>query len=213
MRECKFASTGVIRYKGYSITYHPKPIPTRDHDFEFVHDDYDGAPDSHDHRSGTAGNPEDAKRMIDDIETETLYSELQPEVDPMARMYDLSKKGPGMTPEENKELKGLIGRHGRPKFMASWIRQNCRFAQATMIPISLTGEHCTGAYCASTGCHALRSVALYWVGDPADQGTWEKVPLCLAHGSRSLPLSVGLMTPQQHLPPLSTADAEDDEDE
>lgn len=59
--------------------------------------------------------------------------------DPMGRMYDLSKKGPRMTPEEDAELRKLLKQHGRPKFMASrekimtkqqsWVIGNCRFAK------------------------------------------------------------------------------------
>jgi hypothetical protein len=106
------------KYKGYVITRDPPPIPHRGSDWQFSHEDFDGAPDSMDPRHGTAGSLEDARRQIDELEVEGIYQELQPDADPMARMYDLRKKGPGMTDEESAELRGLIGRHGRPKFMS-----------------------------------------------------------------------------------------------
>lgn len=37
---------------------------------------------------------------------------------PMGRIYDLNKIGPGMTPEEDEELRRLLRQHGRPKYMA-----------------------------------------------------------------------------------------------
>lgn len=124
-KNCRFAQAGTDarRYRGYTIRYNPPPIPSRGSDWEFVHDDYDGAPDEPggrptDARAGTAGSLEEAKEMIDEIE-EALAGEGAPRVDPVARMYDLSKKGPSMTPEENEELGRLIGEHGRPRFMAN----------------------------------------------------------------------------------------------
>lgn len=36
--------------------------------YEFVHDDYDGAPDANDNRCGHASSIEDAKAQIDDLE-------------------------------------------------------------------------------------------------------------------------------------------------
>ena len=36
--------------------------------YEFVHDDYDGAPDANDNRCGHANSVEDAKAQIDDME-------------------------------------------------------------------------------------------------------------------------------------------------
>jgi hypothetical protein len=49
-----------IQYKGYKI-YHGGYMEP----FAFVHDDYDGAPDAHDHRHGEAKSIEDC---IDQIE-------------------------------------------------------------------------------------------------------------------------------------------------
>ena len=54
-----------IKYRGYVIEYAPPPIPVRIHDWSFVHEDYDGAPDSNDCRQGTAASVWDAKREID----------------------------------------------------------------------------------------------------------------------------------------------------
>ncbi len=56
------------RYHSYTIRHNPKPIPLRDHDFDFWHDDYDGAPDGNDPRCGTAESVEACKTAIDEIE-------------------------------------------------------------------------------------------------------------------------------------------------
>jgi len=39
------------------------PIPSRNHDWEIVHDDYDGAPDAHDHRHFDGPTREDVIRQ------------------------------------------------------------------------------------------------------------------------------------------------------
>lgn len=52
----------------WNIEYEPKPIPDRRHDWSFAHEDFDGAPDSHDHRCGTAASVEDALRQIREME-------------------------------------------------------------------------------------------------------------------------------------------------
>ena len=54
---------------GWNIVYNPKPIPDRRFDYDFWHDDYDGA----DGGNGLAGNAEsegDAMKQIADIEYE-----------------------------------------------------------------------------------------------------------------------------------------------
>jgi hypothetical protein len=55
-----------MRYRGYVIQHDPPPIPNRSHDWQFAHEDYDGAPDSGDHRIGTAPSLEEAKAGIDE---------------------------------------------------------------------------------------------------------------------------------------------------
>lgn len=65
------------RYGNWTITYDPKPIPTRKFDYNFRHDDYDGAPDSFDNRAGTAASIEEAKQEIDLIED--MERDLTPE--------------------------------------------------------------------------------------------------------------------------------------
>lgn len=54
----------------WHILYNPKPIPDRRHDYDWWHEDYDGAPDSRDIRCGTAESAEDARRQIEEIENE-----------------------------------------------------------------------------------------------------------------------------------------------
>jgi hypothetical protein len=45
-------------YGPWRISYEPKPIPTTACDYDWWHDDFDGAPDAGDSRCGTAGSPE-----------------------------------------------------------------------------------------------------------------------------------------------------------
>ena len=53
-------------YRGYHITL--GPAYTRDTRWQFVHDDYDGADDSHDNRCGFGETPEACREEIDEIE-------------------------------------------------------------------------------------------------------------------------------------------------
>lgn len=64
-------------YKGYSITYWAKPIPTRSFDFDFCHEDYDGAPDSGDRRCGSGMSVEDCKEQIDELIEDEEFDEFQ----------------------------------------------------------------------------------------------------------------------------------------
>ena len=59
-----------MRYQSYHITYWPPPIPDRNHDYQFSHDDYDGPGDR---RCGSAKSVEDAQKKIDEIEEELKY--------------------------------------------------------------------------------------------------------------------------------------------
>jgi hypothetical protein len=45
-------------YGPWRISYQPKPIPTTACDYDWWHDDFDGAPDAGDNRCGTAGSME-----------------------------------------------------------------------------------------------------------------------------------------------------------
>ena len=54
-------------YGNYTIAYDPPPIPTRSHDYQFVHEDYDGPEDL---RCGSGATVEDCKDLIDEIESE-----------------------------------------------------------------------------------------------------------------------------------------------
>lgn len=58
-------------YRGkalWHIQYSPKPIPTDKFDWDFWHDDYDGAPDAKDHRCGSAPSLFEAMEAIREIE-------------------------------------------------------------------------------------------------------------------------------------------------
>jgi len=54
-----------IEYRGFVITFDPPPIPTRAYDWQWMSDDYDGAPDSTDTRAGRSASLEEAKADID----------------------------------------------------------------------------------------------------------------------------------------------------
>ena len=61
-----------MKYRDYTITYNPKPIPTKAHDWDFVHDDYDGAPEHSegspsDHRCGAEVSIEACIDAIDEL--------------------------------------------------------------------------------------------------------------------------------------------------
>lgn len=63
------------RYCAWTIRYDPPPIPFRDMDWAFVHDDFDGAPihsesdDCPDKRCGHAASVEDAVTQIKEMES------------------------------------------------------------------------------------------------------------------------------------------------
>ena len=56
-----------VRYRHWTIEYRPPPIPVRSHDWQYVHDDYDGPPSP---LCGTAASVEDCKAAIDELELE-----------------------------------------------------------------------------------------------------------------------------------------------
>jgi hypothetical protein len=64
------AMTTPMDYRGYNITYWPKPIPSRAHDYDFVHQDYDGPGDN---RVGSCGSIRDCILEIEQIEMELGY--------------------------------------------------------------------------------------------------------------------------------------------
>ena len=49
------------------VEYNPKPIPSRKHDYDFWHEDYDGPGDT---RCGTASSVEECKAEIAEIEAD-----------------------------------------------------------------------------------------------------------------------------------------------
>lgn len=56
-----------IKYRNCSIDYWCKPIPIRNHDYQWSHEDFDGAPDGYDMRQGTAPSIEACKADIDEM--------------------------------------------------------------------------------------------------------------------------------------------------
>ena len=56
------------QYRNYVIEWNPKPIPNRKHDWDWVHEDYDGPGDK---RCGTAASAAVAKVEIDNLEDNT----------------------------------------------------------------------------------------------------------------------------------------------
>ena len=57
-------------YRNWWITLDPPPIPLHDSDWHFEHNDFDGAPDSHDWRYGHAPSLLEAIRKIDEREAD-----------------------------------------------------------------------------------------------------------------------------------------------
>lgn len=51
----------------YVIEHNPKPIPMRNHDWDWTHREYQGPGDR---RCGTAASREDAERQIEELEGE-----------------------------------------------------------------------------------------------------------------------------------------------
>ena len=51
-------------YRGFAVVLDPPPIPTRAHDWSFVHPDYDGPGDP---RCGSGSSIADCQRQIDEI--------------------------------------------------------------------------------------------------------------------------------------------------
>ena len=54
--------------KKYKIEYNPKPIPTNQFDWDWWHEDFDGAIDSVDDRCGTAPSRIQCLKRIEEIE-------------------------------------------------------------------------------------------------------------------------------------------------
>lgn len=61
---------GVTHYGPWRVYFDPPPIPTRNCDWHFYHDDYDGAPDSCDQRHGSAPSFAEALCECDRYEDE-----------------------------------------------------------------------------------------------------------------------------------------------
>jgi len=53
------------KHKDWIITYNPKPVPNRRHDYDAVHEDYDGPEDG---RCFTAASVEEAIEEINEME-------------------------------------------------------------------------------------------------------------------------------------------------
>ena len=62
--------SNIVEYKNYKIVYSQKPIGTRLYDWGYFHNDYDGAPDWEDRRSGFNSSLEACKVEIDELEEE-----------------------------------------------------------------------------------------------------------------------------------------------
>lgn len=59
---------GVTIYGPWRIYFDPPPIPTRNCDWHWVHDDFDGAPDSGDNRCGSCASFADALSECDECD-------------------------------------------------------------------------------------------------------------------------------------------------
>lgn len=67
-REINQISKTEYRFGRWMIFYDPPPIPCRNSDWHFYHDNYDGAPDANDMRAGHAESVEGCLREIGEIE-------------------------------------------------------------------------------------------------------------------------------------------------
>ncbi len=67
----------MVEYRGYTITHGAKPVPTRVWDYDFVHADYDGAPDSGDRRCGNGASVDDCKEQIDELIEDEEFDDFQ----------------------------------------------------------------------------------------------------------------------------------------
>jgi hypothetical protein len=61
----------------WRIESNPKPIPSRAHDWDWHHVDFDGAPDSGDTRCGTASSAADAIQQINEITSPAVQGQPQ----------------------------------------------------------------------------------------------------------------------------------------
>lgn len=61
---------GVTIYGPWRIYYDPPPIPSRNCDWHWAHDDFDGAEDSNDGRAGSCASFADALNECDEWEDE-----------------------------------------------------------------------------------------------------------------------------------------------
>ena len=71
-------------YKGYLITFDPKPIPFRGCDFDYAHVDFDGPGDR---RCGNAGSVQDCMDLIDELEDD----DDEPEDGDLYRHFGVSR--------------------------------------------------------------------------------------------------------------------------
>lgn len=79
--------TQQLTYRGYHIRYNPPPIPTREYDWQWAHQNFDGSWDANDFRCGASASLEAAKVAIDEqiySLTEEVESEHQEVIDAIA---------------------------------------------------------------------------------------------------------------------------------
>ncbi|KQV83278.1 hypothetical protein [Rhizobium sp. Root1220] len=70
-----------ISYRDYWISFNPKPVPAScGVDWDWHHDDFDGAPDGNDNRCGCSASLEAAKadidEQIDELDEDDLASAM-----------------------------------------------------------------------------------------------------------------------------------------
>jgi len=103
------------QYYEYIILHNPKPIPDRSSDWEFYHEDYDGAGDSGDRRGGTATSMQEAIDKIEEMEDDDFLEKLETDEDfnfqessmNIASLEVLAKSDPTLFAETIKQL-GLL---------------------------------------------------------------------------------------------------------
>lgn len=95
-----------LKYRGYIIWYWAPPIPVRDCDWHFQHEDFDGAPDGNDIRHGDCASPEECKQEIDRLiegEDEDGEEDNEPSSFTADELYDWQEEGARLEAMEREE--------------------------------------------------------------------------------------------------------------
>lgn len=96
----------------WKFFFDKKPIPIRHHDWEAVHNEYDGAPDANDDRYVTAGSLEAVIELAQEVEAELLagpYSTSLMKADAASEIRDMQLKDSGFAGSAEKVNANVYG--------------------------------------------------------------------------------------------------------